>query len=132
MYNVLIADDHAIVRSGIAYLIDKQPTFQVVGQTANGTDTYMRVEQGDIDILIMDLSMPPGESGLITAQRIHEHYPLVRMIILSMHEEQEYINKAIHNGAMSYVLINISRKSRDFSHGMDRPLLSPFMGLFGH
>lgn len=88
MYNVLIADDHAIVRSGIAYLIDKQPTFQVVGQTANGTDTYM----------------PPGESGLITAQRIHEHYPLVRMIILSMHEEQEYINKAIHNGAMSYVL----------------------------
>ena len=42
MYNVLIADDHAIVRSGIAYLIDKQPTFQVVGQTANGTDTYMR------------------------------------------------------------------------------------------
>ena len=104
MYNVLIADDHAIVRSGIAYLIDKQPTFQVVGQTANGTDTYMRVEQGDIDILIMDLSMPPGESGLITAQRIHEHYPLVRMIILSMHEEQEYINKAIHNGAMSYVL----------------------------
>lgn len=104
MYNVLIADDHAIVRSGIAYLIDKQPTFQVVGQTANGTDTYMRVEQGDIDILIMDLSMPPGESGLITAQRIHKHYPLVRMIILSMHEEQEYINKAIHNGAMSYVL----------------------------
>ena len=96
MYNVLIADDHAIVRSGIAYLIDKQPTFQVVGQTANGTDTYMRVEQGDIDILIMDLSMPPGESGLITAQRIHKHYPLVRMIILSMHEEQEYINKAIH------------------------------------
>lgn len=91
MYNVLIADDHAIVRSGIAYLIDKRPTFQVVGQTANGTDTYMRVEQGDIDILIMDLSMPPGESGLITTQRIHEHYPLVRMIILSMHEEQEYM-----------------------------------------
>lgn len=40
MYNVLIADDHAIVRSGIAYLIDKQPTFQVVGQTANGTDLH--------------------------------------------------------------------------------------------
>ncbi|WP_093626862.1 response regulator [Limosilactobacillus gorillae] len=104
MYNVLIADDHAIVRSGIAYLIDKQPAFKVVGQTANGTDTYMCVEQKGIDILIMDLSMPPGESGLITTQRIHEHYPDVRIIILSMHEEQEYINKAMHNGAMSYVL----------------------------
>ena len=104
MYNVLIADDHAIVRSGIAYLIDKQPAFKVVGQTTNGTDTYMRVEQKGIDILIMDLSMPPGESGLITTQRIHEHYPDVRIIILSMHEEQEYINKAMHNGAMSYVL----------------------------
>lgn len=64
----------------------------------------MRVEQDDVDILVMDLSMPPGESGLITTQRIHEHFPDVRILILSMHEEQEYINKALHNGAMSYIM----------------------------
>lgn len=104
MYNVLIADDHAIVRSGLSFLVNQQANFKVVDEEANGTETYLRVEQGGIDILIMDLSMPPGESGLITTKRIHEHYPDVRILILSMHEEQEYINKAIHNGAMSYVL----------------------------
>lgn len=104
MYNVLIADDHAIVRSGLSFLVNQQANFKVVDEEANGTETYLRIEQGGIDILIMDLSMPPGESGLITTKRIHEHYPDVRILILSMHEEQEYINKAIHNGAMSYVL----------------------------
>ena len=59
MYYVLVADDHAIVRSGISYLVDLQPNFTVVDGTASGTDTYIRVEQGGIDILIMDLSMPP-------------------------------------------------------------------------
>ncbi|MBB1078892.1 response regulator transcription factor [Limosilactobacillus sp. STM2_1] len=104
MYSVLVADDHAIVRSGISYLVDLQPNFKVVGGTASGTDTYMRVEQGGVDILIMDLSMPPGENGLITTKRIHDKFPHVRIIILSMHEEQEYINKAMANGAMSYIL----------------------------
>ena len=104
MYNVLVADDHAVVREGIAYLINQQTEFQVADQTANGSDTYMRVEQGGIDIVILDLSMPPGESGIITTQRIHTKFPQVKIIILSMHEEQEYINQAIHNGAMAYIL----------------------------
>ena len=103
MYNVLVADDHAIVRSGISYLVDLQPNFTVVDGTASGTDTYIRVEQGGIDILIMDLSMPPGENGLITTRRIHDKFPKVRIIILSMHEEQEYINNAMAN-AMAYIL----------------------------
>ena len=85
MYNVLVADDHAIVRSGISYLVDLQPNFTVVDGTASGTDTYIRVEQGGIDILIMDLSMPPGENGLITTRRIHDKFPKVKIIILSMH-----------------------------------------------
>lgn len=104
MFNVLIADDHAVVRQGLSYLINKQPNFRVTDEEANGTDTYLRVEKGGIDILVMDLSMPPGESGLVTTQRIHDKFPNVRILILSMHEEPEYINKAIHNGAMSYVL----------------------------
>lgn len=104
MYKVLVADDHTIVRSGISYLVNQQPGFTVVDGTASGTDTYLRIEQGGIDILIMDLSMPPGESGLITTKRIHDKFPKVKIIILSMHEEQEYINRAMSNGAMSYIL----------------------------
>ena len=102
MYKVLVADDHAIVRAGISYLVNQQAGFEVVDETASGTDTYMRIER--IDIVIMDLSMPPGESGLITTERIHDKFPDVKIIILSMHEDQEYINKAMHNGAMSYIL----------------------------
>lgn len=79
MYNVLVADDHAIVRSGISYLVDLQPNFTVVDGTASGTDTYIRVEQGGIDILIMDLSMPPGENGLITTRRIHDKFPKLKL-----------------------------------------------------
>ena len=60
-YHVLVADDHAVVRSGIAYLVNQQPLFEVIAEAANGSDTYMRVEQGGIDILIMDLSMPRGK-----------------------------------------------------------------------
>lgn len=104
MYKVLVADDHAIVRAGISYLVNQQAGFEVVDETASGTDTYMRIERGGIDIVIMDLSMPPGESGLITTERIHDKFPDVKIIILSMHEDQEYINKAMHNGAMSYIL----------------------------
>ncbi|MFD1671890.1 response regulator [Agrilactobacillus yilanensis] len=104
MYNVLIADDHAIVRNGLSFLINQQPDFTVVDQAADGNQTYMKVEQNAIDILVMDLSMPPGESGLITTKRIHEHFPKVKIIILSMHEEEEYIRQALQNGANAYIL----------------------------
>lgn len=104
MLKVLIADDHAVVRKGLSYLINAQPNFKVVAEAGNGTDAYTLVEQHPINILVMDLSMPPGENGLVTTQRIHDHFPNIRIMILSMHEEQEYINKAIHNGAMSYIL----------------------------
>ena len=110
MYNVLVADDHAIVRSGISYLVDLQPNFTVVDGTASGTDTYIRVEQGGIDILIMDLSMPPGENGLITIKRIHEHFPNTKIIIFSSRSEPQYINQAIYNGANSYILKSSSLK----------------------
>ena len=52
MYHVLIADDHAVVRSGLAYLINQQPNFEVIDEAADGTSTYLRVEQGDVDILV--------------------------------------------------------------------------------
>ncbi|MCI1598641.1 MAG: response regulator transcription factor, partial [Levilactobacillus sp.] len=64
MYKVLVADDHAIVREGLKKIIDQQPDYQVVAEAANGNDTFVRAGRGDIDMIIMDLSMPPGESGL--------------------------------------------------------------------
>ncbi|GAF38557.1 response regulator [Agrilactobacillus composti DSM 18527 = JCM 14202] len=104
MNKILIADDHAIVRNGLSFLLNQQPDFEVVDQAADGNQTYMKVEQNPVDILVMDLSMPPGESGLITTKRIHDHFPNVKIVILSMHEEEEYIRQALQNGASAYIL----------------------------
>ncbi|HAT54353.1 MAG TPA: DNA-binding response regulator [Lactobacillus sp.] len=104
MLRVLIADDHAVVRSGLKYLIGQQPGLKVVGEATTGTEASLRVEEGDIDILIMDLSMPPGENGLVTTKRLHDSYPRTKIVILSMHDERVYITQAIKNGAMAYVL----------------------------
>jgi len=104
MYKVLVADDHAIVRSGLKAIVDDQPDYQVVAEAANGNDTFVRAGQGDIDMIIMDLSMPPGESGLVTTKRIHSQYPKIWILILSMHGEEDYVDQAIKNGAVGYVL----------------------------
>lgn len=104
MYKVLIADDHAIVRSGLSFLINQQPNFHVVTQAASGNEAYFEVERAGVDLIVLDLNMPPGENGLITTKRIHDRFPKVGIVILSMHEEQDYIDRAMQNGADSYVL----------------------------
>ncbi|MGL0748107.1 response regulator transcription factor [Secundilactobacillus paracollinoides] len=104
MYNVLIADDHAVVRSGLKFLIDQLPDYQVVAEAATGNDTFIRVGHGDIDIVVMDLSMPPGENGLLTTKRIQAQYPEILILILSMHGEEAYVDKSIEYGAVGYVL----------------------------
>lgn len=104
MYNVLIADDHAVVRSGLKFLIDQMPGYQVVAEAATGNDVFIRVGHGDIDIVVMDLSMPPGENGLLTTKRIQAQYPKILILILSMHGEEEYVDKSIEYGAVGYVL----------------------------
>lgn len=104
MYKVLIADDHPIVRMAVKILVNQQPDFQVVDEEATGIDVSLRAEQGDLDIVVMDLCMPPGENGLITIKRLHERLPHLKILVFSMHSEPKYINQAIYNGAMGYIL----------------------------
>lgn len=103
MHRILVADSLEIVRTGLTYLVDQQPQFQVVAQTHNGTDTFMRVEQGDVNIVIMGLNMP-GENALLTIRRLHDLSPRVAILILTVHEEQDYIVQALQNGASAYIL----------------------------
>lgn len=103
MKNVLIADEQPIVRLGLTTLIDGLADFQLADQVADSADACMRLGQGDIDIAVMGLTLPPGENGLVTIQRIHDLFPAIRIMVLSRHEEQEIVNRAIHNGALSYI-----------------------------
>lgn len=104
MKKILVADDHNIARQGIKTIIDDLPEFNVVAEAKTGDEAYLKVSNQDIDIALMDLSMPPGENGLVTIRRIAEDYPEVRIIVFSMHDEPEFINTALSNGALGYVL----------------------------
>jgi len=101
---IIIADDHAVVRSGFMHLLNFQDDMEVIATAADGREAYELVVKYKPDILLLDLSMPPGESGLITTGRIKEDIPETKIIILTMHAEEEYLFNVLKNGASGYVL----------------------------
>lgn len=107
---IMIADDHAVVRSGLKYILEAQPDFEVVADAADGTEAFMLLEHQPVDVALMDWRMPPGENGLQTTKRILTNFPEVKVIILSMHEEEDYVQQAFANGASGYVLKSSSDK----------------------
>lgn len=111
MYRVLVADNYPIIRMAVKNLVEQLDNFKVIAEEATGIDASLRAEQGDIDIIIMDLAMPPGENGLITIKRIHEYFPNTKIIIFSSRSEPQYINQAIYNGANGYIFKAPYRKN---------------------
>lgn len=103
---IIIADDHAVVRSGFMHIINYQDDMEVVATAADGLEAYTLVAKYNPDILIMDLSMPPGESGLIATGKISEDFPETKILILTMHDDEEYLFHVLKNGASGYVLKN--------------------------
>lgn len=104
MLNIVIADDHALVRKGLRDIIEPQPDMCVIADAADGAEAFMKLEQYPTDIVLLDLSMPPGESGLVTTKRILEKYPKTKVIILTMHETRDYISQAFELGVRGYLL----------------------------
>jgi two-component system response regulator NreC len=108
MIRLLIADDHAVVRSGFAMILEQQPDFKVVAQAAEGEEAYRLAGCEQPDIVLTDISMPPGENGLFLLSRIKENFPDIKVIMLTMYDEQEYLLRALRGGASGYVLKNAS------------------------
>ncbi len=103
---VLIADDHAVVRSGLAMLINSQQDMQVVGVAADGKEAVELGVKLLPQVVLMDLSMPPGENGLIATARLTELLPETRVLILTMHDDEEYLFQSLKAGAVGYILKN--------------------------
>lgn len=100
---VLLADDHPIVLRGLVQVLDQQPDFEVVAEAHDGAEAVERVVAEDIDLAILDISMP-RMTGLQAAREITQRKPGVRVLILSMHETEEYFFEALACGASGFVL----------------------------
>lgn len=100
---VLIADDHAVLRAGLRLLLGAEPDIEVVGEAQDGLEVLARVRDLAPDILLLDLAMP-RMGGLEVLGRIREASPRTRVLILTMHEEEEYLQEALRAGSAGYVL----------------------------
>jgi len=100
---ILIVDDHALVRSGLAGLLERLQDFEVVGEASDGHQALQLARELHPDIVLMDVSMP-GFNGLDAAERIHTEAPTSRVVILSMHCTEEFVAQALKSGALGYLL----------------------------
>ncbi len=100
---VVIADDHAIVRRGLQSLFDPQPDFEVVAEAEDGADAVRCVLEADADLAVLDISMP-RKTGLAAAREILQRRPETRILMLSMHDSEQYFFEALKAGASGYVL----------------------------
>ncbi len=103
MPSILIADDHAIVRTGLRTLIQSEPTLELIGEAAGGVEAIELVAETSPDILLLDLSMPDLD-GIAVTKKLKPEYPELRILILTIHEDEALVREAIKAGASGYIL----------------------------
>lgn len=135
---ILIADDHDVVRSGLRVLLHSFKDFAVIGEAANGEEAVHLAAERTPDVILMDISMPVMD-GIEATARILQHQPDARVVILSVHEGEEYVQRILKAGARGYVLKNAGRKEialavrsavsgdRFFSPGISRLIVDGFI-----
>jgi DNA-binding NarL/FixJ family response regulator len=100
---ILVADDHPIVLNGLRMVLNAQPDLEVVAEAGDGEEALERALSDDVELAILDISMP-RKTGLQAAREITERRPELRVLMLSMHDHEQYLFEAIRAGASGYVL----------------------------
>ncbi|MDQ4130806.1 MAG: response regulator transcription factor [Actinomycetota bacterium] len=100
---ILLADDHAVVRQGLCLVLDGEPDLEVVAEAGDGAEAVERALTGDVDLAILDVSMP-RLTGIQAARELAQRKPDVRILMLSMHDNEQYFFEALRAGASGYVL----------------------------
>jgi DNA-binding NarL/FixJ family response regulator len=100
---VLLADDHTIVRSGLRMVLEAEPDIEVAAEVGDGAEALKKALTGGIDLAILDVSMP-RMTGLQAAAELHRRRPELRILMLSMHDNEQYFFEALKAGASGYVL----------------------------
>ncbi len=100
---LLVADDHTLIRQGIVGLLGAQPDMEVIGEAGSGEEAVRKTIRTSPDIILMDIGMP-GINGLDATREIKQRAPKVRVLILTMHDREDYLFQALRAGAAGYVL----------------------------
>jgi DNA-binding NarL/FixJ family response regulator len=103
MYNIVLAEDHGLVREGIKKIIEAIPGLRVVGEVGDGLELLELLKGLPVDMVILDITMP-SLPGIEATREIKKAYPAVKVLILTMHKKKEYLNNAIAAGVDGYLL----------------------------
>ncbi|MCQ6264783.1 response regulator transcription factor [Fictibacillus sp. WQ 8-8] len=101
---ILLVDDHAVVRQGLMMLLNAHPDFDVAGEASEGNEGIQKALELKPDVVIMDLSMPHGKDGLSATSELKKQLPDCAILILTMHNDEEYLFQAIQAGASGCIL----------------------------
>ena len=104
---ILLADDHVVVRRGLRLVLDAEPDLRVVAEASDGAEAVERALRDDVDLAILDITMP-RMSGLRAAHELSRRRPELRVLILSMHDSEQYLYEALRAGAAGYVLKSVA------------------------
>ncbi len=104
LVRLMIVDDHAVVRSGLSVLLGEHAHIEVVGEAAEGKEAIELAGRLQPDVVLMDLSMPHGMDGMTATTQLKELFPDIAVLVLTMHDDEEYLFRAIHAGASGYIL----------------------------
>ena len=101
--NIILADDHKMVREGLKSIIEKQPDMKIIAEASNGVSAISLSKQYNPDVVVMDISMP-DINGIDATKKIIHVCPKTRVMILSMHADSRFVKEAVNAGALGYVL----------------------------
>ena len=106
---ILLADDHAVVRKGLRLVLEAEPDFEVVAEAGDGAEAVERAVEEDVDLALLDVTMP-RMTGLQATSELAERKPDLPILILSMHDDEQYFFEALKAGASGYVLKSVADK----------------------
>lgn len=103
MIKILIADDHSVVRQGLKQIIHDETDMQIAGEAENGAEILKLVRAEELNVIILDITLPGGKSGLDLLPEIKTLRPMIKILILSMHAEEQFAIRALKSGASGYI-----------------------------
>lgn len=103
MTSVLLADDHTLLREGLKHILQSTSGFEIVGEAQDGPSTIALVRSTPADVLVLDLTMPGARTGIELVKQIKDEIPTLRILVLTMHAEQQYAVRAFKAGASGYL-----------------------------